>query len=266
MNGLAVTGAAAVLLSACRLPNDSETSVESKTLVESAMLSSQEPFRALAQHWAPRFYQDTHKAFYKGDYITRFNYDGDYVGKNNWESLDAYQSVPAYVYYAVSKTATHYFINYSLFHPRDWDSKGIPGNQHENDFEGLSLMIKKDGGFGTLVAMETLAHHQFNQYAPEAGITSGSESLDGQVSLHGGSHPRIFVEAAGHGVFNCDARCDAAPGGDGIVYYEADVAAEPTGGDGNWTRAYSYKLISMDADGSFDGNEGLWTRRDDICD
>ncbi|HLP40320.1 MAG TPA: hypothetical protein VK465_02330, partial [Fibrobacteria bacterium] len=76
MNGLAVIGTAAVLLSACRLPNNSETSVESKTMVESAMLSSQEPFRALAQHWAPKLYQDTGAAFYKGDYITRFNYDG----------------------------------------------------------------------------------------------------------------------------------------------------------------------------------------------
>ncbi|HLP40548.1 MAG TPA: hypothetical protein VK465_03490, partial [Fibrobacteria bacterium] len=140
-------------------------------------------------------------AFYKGDYITRFNYDGDYIGINNWENLDSYSSVPAYVYYAVSETATHYFIHYGIFHPRDWDAAGRPGEQHENDFEGLSLMVKKDGAFGTLTAMETLAHHQFNQYAAAAGIASGSESLDGEVSLYGGTHPRIFVEAQGHGVY-----------------------------------------------------------------
>ena len=41
----------------------------------------------LARHWAPAFFHDTDSSHYVGDYITHFNYDGDYNGKNNWENL-----------------------------------------------------------------------------------------------------------------------------------------------------------------------------------
>lgn len=225
---------------------------------------TQKGYRELARHWAPRLYQDTADAFYKGDYITKLNYDGDYNSRNNWENLDAYGSVPAYVYYAVSESATHYFLHYGIFHPRDWH-EFLTLEMHENDFEGLTLVVRKNGGFGTLEAMETLAHNNFYQYAHAAGIVSGTDNVDGQVSLYGGSHPRVFIEAKGHGVYGCDSRCDAAPGGDGIVYAETDVAESPDGGSGNWTRVFGYRLIAMDADGSLDGDQGPWYRRNDIC-
>ncbi len=226
---------------------------------------TQEDYRALAQYWTPRFYQDTDNTFYKGDYLTRFNYDGDYVGKNNWNNLAAYSTVSAYVYYAVSETDTHYFLHYGVFHPRDWDDSGLPGTQHENDFEGLSLVVQKGGTCGSLVALETLAHDQFYQYAYAGGITNGSDTVDGTATLFG-SHPRIFIEAKGHGIFNCDSRCTSAPGGDGIVYSEGGSVGSPSSGAGNWTSAYPYQLIAMDADGSLDGNQGFWYRRNDICD
>src|SRR5262245_15056619 len=66
----------------------------------------------IARRFAPAFYQDTDASYPIGDLITLFNFDGDYNGKNNWESLEGLRSVPAYVYYAVSETASHYFLNY----------------------------------------------------------------------------------------------------------------------------------------------------------
>jgi hypothetical protein len=258
MRKLAIAVVTIAVTSGCTLPTTEPVGSTTEAL-------TQEGYRALAQNWAPRFYQDTDSTFYKGDFITKFNYDGDYVGKNNWNDLDAFSTVPAHVYYAVSETDTHYFINYGVFHPRDWDDSGLPGTQHENDFEGLSVVVLKGGTFGTLVALETLAHDQFYQYAYASGITSGTDNVDGTITLFG-THPRIFIEAKGHGIFNCDGRCDSAPGGDGIVYYEGGAAGSPSTGAGNWTSAYPYKLIAMDADGSLDGNEGFWYRRNDICD
>lgn len=227
--------------------------------------STFEPHRALARRWAPRIYQDTDSSYPVGDFITNFNYDADYNGKNNWENLEGRTSVPAYVYYAVSETQTHYFIHYSLFHPRDWHEWIIP-EMHENDLEGLSLAVEKTGGFGTLIAMETLAHDQFYQYSASPELASGSDTIDGTVRLYEGSHPGVFVEAKGHGVYGCDARCDFAPGGDGIVYEEADVAESPLSDHGNYTQEFGYKLIAFDANGAKDENQGFWHRRHDICD
>ena len=184
-------------------------------------------------------------------------------GRNNWESLDAVSTVPAHVYYGVSETATHWFINYSVFHPRDWH-EFLTADMHENDLEAVMVVVKKDAAWGSLVAVETLAHDQFYQYAYAAGIGSGADNVDGAVTLWNG-HPRIFIEAKGHGIFNCDGRCDSAPGGDGIVYEERDAAESPVDGSGNWSRVVGYKLIAMDADGSIDGNQGFWHRRMDIC-
>src|SRR4051812_19412922 len=91
------------------------------TAVIEAPLSSQVMYLGLARNWAPRIHQDTDSTNYKADYITKFNFDGDYAGMNNWNNLDNYTTVPAYVYFAVSETLTHWFIHYAFFHPRDWD-------------------------------------------------------------------------------------------------------------------------------------------------
>ncbi len=224
-----------------------------------------EGYRQLAKHWAPRIYQDTDSSYYEGDFITNFNFDGDYNGKNNWENLNRFSSLPAYVYYAVSETETHYFLHYALFHPRDWH-EWLTLDMHENDLEGLSLVVAKDGGFGKLIAMETLAHDEFYQYRAVSSVEPGSENIDGVVSLFEHSHPRVFVEAKGHGIYACDSRCSTAPGGDGIVYVEAGLAEDPLSGEGNYENVYSYSLIAFDADGSLDDNQGFWYRRNDICD
>lgn len=224
-----------------------------------------EVHRELARYWAPRFFQDTDSSYYLGDYVTKFNFDGDYNGKNNWENLERFETVPAYVYYAVSETETHYFIHYALFHPRDWH-EWLPAERHENDLEGATLLVEKSGEHGRLIAVETLAHDQFYQYTAGPRVSHGSEDYDGPVTLFEGHHPRLFVEAKGHGLFACDSRCDRAPGGDGIVYAEGGFPGEPEGGRGDFEQVVSYSLIAFEADGSLDDNQGFWYRRYDICD
>lgn len=235
----------------------------SEGLVETASETSVY-YDGLARFWAPRWYQDTDSTDYRSEYITKINFDGDYNSKNNWENLAAFSTVPAYIYYSVVESTTHYFLGYYTFHPRDWcDSVGC--GEHENDLEGVMLAVRKDGsngGFGSLVAGFTEAHGQIYQYAFAGGFSTGSDNIDGTLSLSG-SHPRFFIEAKGHGVYNCDDRCASAPGGDGIVYAVGDVAGSPATGGGNWTHEVSYQLIPLD---ETSGDQGLWARRNDVCD
>lgn len=226
--------------------------------------TSQAQYKSLAQHWAPRIYHDTDSTFYLGDYITKFNFDGDYNGRNNWENLSDFSTVPAYVYYAVVETTTHYFLSYAFFHPRDWDDQWwVWWEEHENDLEGISLCIKKTGGNGSFTAMATRAHTHIYTYGTATGIERGSDGIDGIVSFWNNSHPKIFIEAKGHGVYNCDSRCSTT-NGDGIVYFEGDRADSPNGGDGSWSRHYSYTLIAMDQSSGPD--LGLWHLRNQKCD
>jgi hypothetical protein len=88
-------------------------------------------YYTLAARWSPIIIQDVGCTVY-GDYITRIDYDGDYVGNNNWDNLGyptKARRLPAYVYYAVMETTTHYFVWYALFHPADdfhWQTSASP--------------------------------------------------------------------------------------------------------------------------------------------
>lgn len=211
----------------------------------------------LAAHWAPQIYQDVNADLnVRADFITNFNYDGDYLALNNWDNLDKYNE-NGYVYYKVAETLTHYFIEYDLFHARD-DAYTAPLDAHENDLEGLILVIRKDGStYGTFQLMETFAHNQWYDYTNDPSITSGSDNVDGGV-LFNGSHPKVFCQAngqspsGGHGVHAYDG--SSAPGGDGIVYDYTGTAQFPTNTAGSYTNHYGYALIEWG---------DLWNRRND---
>ncbi|QGP92329.1 hypothetical protein MGLY_17030 [Neomoorella glycerini] len=213
----------------------------------------------LAAYWAPEIYQDTNATYgYKADYITNFDFDGDWRGNNNWDNLDVYPT-PAYIYYSVTETETHYFIGYYFFHPRDDGPTTL--DKHENDLEGVLVAVRKDGSlYGSFQLMETMAHGNWYQYTNDPNITTGLDNVDGGV-LFSSSHPKVFVQAngqspwGGHGVFAYDG--SEAPGGDGIVYIYGGTAQVPVSGSGNYINVYNYALKSIDE---------LWDRRNDIGD
>ncbi len=182
----------------------------------------------LAAHWAPVLSQDVDDANVRADYVTRFDYDGDWAGFNNWDNLDGH-ALPAYVYYWVTETVSHYFVGYAFFHPRDWTTALLPGvvdpfgTDHNNDLEGVLLTIAKDPGlpFGRFLSMHTVAHTDFysfiDDYTPPSspwfpqldGSSSVGEGdydadIDGDVDFVAddfGLHPVVYVEAEGHGVY-----------------------------------------------------------------
>ncbi len=102
---------------------------------------------------APVLHQDVdatgkHSLGGKSDFVTTIDFDGDWNTSNNWENIE--RKVPlAACYYSVSETATHWFILYCFYHPRDWaddpltEVLGIKAFEHENDLEGMLAIVAR---------------------------------------------------------------------------------------------------------------------------
>ena len=209
---------------------------------------TREPYRSLAGHWSPMVAQATWFEP-KADYLARFDFDGDWRGDNNWENT-AVGSSQAYVYYAAAETETHWFLIYNFFHPRDYSANCVGGTCHENDNEGLILTILKDGTrFGRLQVMETLAHDNIYSYRADKRVKKKVHKLDGRVEFHQETHPVVFVESGGHGVYgSADRRSKfSLRRGEfretaGVTYVHGERAQRPRHGN---DRSVSYELLPV---------------------
>ncbi|MEW5761493.1 MAG: hypothetical protein AB1779_12085 [Candidatus Thermoplasmatota archaeon] len=201
----------------------------------------------IAEVYAPVFYQDTGDRF---DYITNFDFDNDFVGNNNWENAEKY-SLKAYIYYAVTETETHWFIFYAVFHPRDYTSFEFEFLSHENDLEGLVVVVEKDGTkYGKFLLMETYAHFNFYQYTNSKNVSNAHEKIDGNVIFYDNTHPLVYIEVAGHGIYGYDGL--GFPGDTGTIYYYKGIAEEPKSPN---DRNVGYALKEIHSE--------LWERRYD---
>jgi hypothetical protein len=101
--------------------------------------------RDLAWRYAPVHHQDADSSSYRSDMLTRIDFDGDWLMTDNWEAAAALTSNPLpFVYYSVTSTATHWYILYALYHPQDWSDTAFD-TEHENDLEGLLVIVYRDG-------------------------------------------------------------------------------------------------------------------------
>lgn len=228
-----------------------------------AQRASDAGFRAaLALRYAPIHQQEVHRngAHALGgaaDYITSFDFDGDNDARNNWEHAgDPRYPLSAHAYYSVVETASHWFITYQFFHPRDWSSSFFE-TEHENDSEGVLFTVARDGSrFGALRAGISVVHANFYSYVPASSRwRSGREDVDGELSLRpfaGELHPVTVSQAETHAI-------KAWPyyriRTEGVVYYPSLTVAEvPSGPNDRYVR---YRLHDMLEPG------GLWERRAD---
>jgi hypothetical protein len=189
-----------------------------KSLINAqTMPDTQEFYRRLAHFHAPINFQDTEvrgesqdagnrssldqPIQRRGDFMNRFDFDGDWNGLNNWANLAARppsdyrkdERVRAYMYYSVVETPTHYFINYCSYHAHDREPRCSDGECHENDLEGGLHLVKKgseNGGMGSLWLMMYLAHDDWYTYLTPAGRAAG-------IRL-GGKAPHETPEKAQH--------------------------------------------------------------------
>lgn len=186
----------------------------------------------IAARFAPVFYQALGDKP-RSDYITNFDFDGDWRGDNNWDNTDNKKfALNAYIYYSVSQTATHYFIHYAVFHPRDYkggeetgrvlseilrkgaeavgtnDPTGLLSKAtvaHENDMEGCVVVVPKSDTADRTVYLETVAHNFFPRFSTAEGRPRGV----GLLKLDG-EHPRLYVEPKGHGISAYDGDEDTS--------------------------------------------------------
>jgi hypothetical protein len=131
------------------------------------------------------------------DYITRFNFDGNWTADDNWKNFESPGAdFRAAVYFYPVETETHYYLFYAVYHPRDW------GSIHENDLEGVLVAVEKSrsssSSLGRPVFMETLSHNVFLKYHNPALGPYILGSL-GKFLLEG-NHPMVFIEQRGHGI------------------------------------------------------------------
>ncbi|MEM9728171.1 MAG: hypothetical protein AAF997_06275 [Myxococcota bacterium] len=263
----------------------------------------------LAYRWAPVHYQVVERSGEfslngRSDYLTAVDFDGDWNTLNNWSSLaagdvDADLTIEyehpanAAVYYSVVTTATHWYIVYAFYHPRDW-CNGIACRQfgsdfgndlHENDLEGFLAIVRRppvfgDREFGSLQAIITVAHNDFYSFVPAGTpLTGGEEGLDGIVpttDFRGREHPCTTQEAKGHGLYSLDVpgfaiqfflpvlengvdgglfACEEAFGeqGDYVKYVPSGVAQDPDSRQGWPKRDVGYRLVPI--------VDTLWARR-----
>lgn len=211
----------------------------------------------LAYYHAPIHYQDTNSSNYLADYVTRFDYDGDWIATNNWENMTRFP-LTAHVSYSVVESCSHWYINYAFFHPRDWTNDFVSplANEHENDMEGFMSIVRKDGSrFGRLEGMVTSSHWDFYSYTPAGSpLTNGKETIDGRVTMQvhdGSTRPLTSQEDKGHGVkalpFSFERNLTVE---DFIIYYPSRTQAQvPQSGN---DRQVNYTLIDLFASG------GLW--------
>ena len=174
----------------------------------------------VAARFAPVFYQALGDKP-RSDYLTNFDFDGDWRGDNNWANADKKEfPLRGYIYYAVSETRTHYFIHYAVFHPRDYkggEAKGLILSElmrqgakevgdhdpsgllaesaaaHENDMEGCLVVVAKNGTAANSVAYVESLHH--NVFLPYLAGESSTQNFRSE-----GGHPLLYVEPKGHGI------------------------------------------------------------------
>ncbi len=180
--------------------------------------------RAVAAEFAPIFYQALGDKP-RSDYITNFDFDGDWRGDNNWINADNKRfPLKAYVYYSVAETVSHFFIHYAVFHPRDYKGGATKGAilsaliregakrggkfdptglaeeaalAHENDLEGCLVVVEKNGNYpfkGRTVYVQTLHHNTFSRYV------IGDSAVSSEVVILDDQRPLLYIEPKGHGI------------------------------------------------------------------
>ena len=201
----------------------------------------------LALHYAPVIHQGVAS---DQDFVTGVDFDGDWIGNNNWENQPG-GDLSAYVYYSVAETESHWFLFYSLFHPRDYtgDPCEETGGCHENDMESIQVIVLKDGTqYGRLQAVQTLAHRNIYLYAVDPSVGQNALKVSGSVNLEG-NHPIVYVETFGHGIYA--HRQIMVPYR--VIYRVGERAEVP---EGLKDEDVSYKLVPI--------YDTLWAHRDEI--
>ncbi len=184
--------------------------------------------RDIAVRFAPVWHQRMAggEAEHRFELPTVFDFDGDWVGNNNWaHAADPQYKIWAFVYYSVIESEDYYFLHYACYHPRDWSlvqgsydstldviqekykeimNKGTRDQvefNHENDLEGVLVVVDKWGQSGPEVAAaETVAHNHLLRALTAYSSLEVPSSTQRQVLPLEKGHPVFYIESQKHGI------------------------------------------------------------------
>lgn len=181
--------------------------------------------KKMAKRYAPIIFQEVdrggkelrHAPRGREDFITAVDFDGDLKGANNWDNQSSHPLLPV-VYYSLLQTATHTFISYSIFHPRDWSrlhmkKRSLLYSEHENDMESIQVVVERGDERQRVLLLLSQAHLKSHFAAAQ---DTGIEARKG-VHLSGrpivlfdenirisssGTHVGILIERKGHAIYS----------------------------------------------------------------
>jgi hypothetical protein len=158
-------------------------------------------YEELAYKFAP-IYVQAFKSKY--DIPTNFDFDGDFIGNNNWENAEKFEFSP-YVYWDVKESENFLFFYYALFYPRDYleDCENPPHVEscHKNDWEQMLVVVKKPEM--KTILFETLPHVFDIVYLKDysADLVVSGVLMKGKNPHFVDQRPVIFIEWGGHGQY-----------------------------------------------------------------
>lgn len=204
----------------------------------------------VARRFAPVVLQRSHG---RADYITRFDYDGNWNGADNWDNLGRFP-LKAFVYSSAIETRSHWYLTYSFFHPRDWWPVSLPHVNHENDLEGALVVVEKGapGADGQpalrAILMETIAHRKMLKWTTDAELSQ--EDVDGPLRVEG-ERPVVDIKPWKHpATAYTGSQVNTEKG---VIYRYKGVAEEPRGND---QRDVGYDLLAVEST--------LWAHRFEV--
>lgn len=239
-------------------------------------------YEALAAKYAPVIYQATRKEAPHFDYLTSFDFDGNWMALDNYDAIKKATAVPSYVYYDVVETKSHFFIRYGYFHPLHFGLLG--GDAFGNEMAGATVVVAKypdERPIAVLTYFPAGDQEEVRSYVTEeSGIVGGQPPayygvnfVFPEAQLFPGGRYLAYLTANTHEscLWNhttkenfLDQRCQLTEGektGLSIVQYVYDSGAPDTlkkeGGSFPAAKQdvrYGLRLVLQD----------FWTRRDQV--
>ena len=100
-----------------------------------------ESYAGLAAKYSPLIYQATSKTTPQFDYPTSYDFDGQWKALLKETAIKKAVEIPAWVYWDVVETKTHYFLRYAFYYPIHAGSSG--NDNFSNDLSGVTVVVEK---------------------------------------------------------------------------------------------------------------------------
>lgn len=193
---------------------------------------------AIAARYAPVLYQRVES---EHDLIRRVDFDGDWNTRNNWDNAGGGDAT-SWVYWDLKETRTHYYVTYTLYHPRRSSHAIGPIahlRKHENDLGGCVVVARKGAPRGREVELlitsdgdqlHTMGPAKPERWSTRDGFWNGElkfiDEADHPLVDLERTHLQVWVGAKDHDCRGFTGRDDAEPfdGDEGVVYVPTGTA------------------------------------------